>query len=199
MSTLVDRILQSIPLRNLFQVLASILAWITLASLVGGGTPRITHSDLGDGRLTALDGSPLAVVYRLLSIPSIPNEWVSTTGIYLNDHSAFSATLGTVAVLLGWGVNHTLSSTGDNPSLQASTWWVCACVALQCGMFWGLLIWLVIRLFYLVLRGRPKAVYDFQQLIVAALFWLYWPVRLILHNTSAIVQDPEHPSPREPR
>lgn len=155
--SLLGRIAQAGTFRSLFQAAASFLALATVGAWMGFGAPSLAAGDLGDDRLAALGASPLAVVYRALNFLSIPHEWVSTVGAYLADDPVRANAIVFLASVLGIAVTCNLSPTRFFPSLQASIWWVCAAVTVQCGSFgWmlaGLFLWIVYRLVY---KGRAR-------------------------------------------
>lgn len=165
------RLAQAGTFRALFQAAASLVAVATVLACLGYGTPSLTDGDAGDGRLAVIEGSPLAVIYRGLRFFGIPHEWVSTVGAYLAESPGRAAAFSIAAILLGCAVTCTLSPTTNVPSLQASTWWVCAAVAAQCGYFGTLLVWLAVWLIGRSLRHRDagEAGLDLIQLAGAAL------------------------------
>lgn len=96
--------------------------------------------------MAALGDTPLAAAYRTLAFMGILHDWVSTVGDYLAADAHRAAVLSIIATLLGWAVTFTLSPKNEVPSIQASTWWVCAAVTVQCGHFGWMLVWLVLWL-----------------------------------------------------
>lgn len=190
---LLDRLAQATPPRAIYQALASLCAAALLGSWIGLGSPALDHPDVGDGRLTALAGSPLAVAYRVLALFNIPHEWVMTVGSYLAADPIRAGLIGTTAGLLGLAVTFTLSPTGGDdeemPSLQASTWWVCAAVTLQCGgnFIFIMLVVLAGRLaLLLLLRRHAEAGMSIGQLLVAVFAVPILAIPLIFDRTGRL-------------
>lgn len=183
--TLLARLAQVGTFRALFQVAASLCA---LATLGTWSAPSPTGPNAEDGRLLALGDTPLAMAYRALNFFGIPHEWVSTVGAYLAANSDRTKAFGGVALLLGCAVTCTLSPTNNLPSLQASTWRVCAVVTVQCssaGLLTWLALWLVGRGIKATADGTPlgeaagEAMFDLLHLFFAIIYVPLMSLRLI--------------------
>lgn len=166
---LLDRVVQAGTLRAIFRVVASLCALATVGSWVGLGSPSLDHADVGDGHLAALGGSPLAVIYRTLSFLDVPHDWVCAAGGYLAANPTRESVIGILAALVGVAMAVELSPTQDVPSLQASTWWVCAAIAVECGQFLVLaLLSGVVLAIQARRKGKDDPAMSLLQLIFAA-------------------------------
>lgn len=180
---LLDRLAQTGTWRTLYHSFASLCALATIATWYRLASPSLTDSDAGDGRLMALGETPLAAIFRALAFLGISRDWVSTVGTYLAADADRAAALGTAAGVLGVLVTCTLSPTTSSvPSIQASTWWICAAVTVQCGGFSLLLLWLALWLLGKGARshGVGEPLIDLVQLLSVPLSILALPLRLVL-------------------
>lgn len=122
-------------IRDCYQVFASLIAILALTAFLGQG--KVHPSDtIQMEAFLALQGTPLAVLYRLLEFFSAPTGWIEDVMEYLAASAQRAQIIGKFAAIIGLAVSFFLVPDKNvnpvpAPSVQASTWWIAFATTMQ--------------------------------------------------------------------
>ncbi|MFP7706549.1 hypothetical protein [Trueperella sp. LYQ141] len=187
---LFDNIISTLRAQGVYRIFASLVAVLTLAAYFGQGVVHPSDTIQTEAFLS-LQGTPLAVLYRLLEFFSAPTGWIETVAAYIAASAQRAQVIGVLALLLGVAVSFVLTPDIDRnpmpaPSVQASTWWIAYATAIQTdirGEFWSnshlMLLWLGLLWGYYEVRNRLfvkgkkcRFMLDLTQLLIAIMHFI---------------------------
>lgn len=151
-------------IRDFYQVLASLIAILAIAALLGQG--KVHPSDtIQMEAFLALEGTPLAVLYRLLEFFSAPTGWIEDVMEYIAASTQRAQVIGIFAAIFGLSVSFFLVPDINvnpipAPSVQASTWWIAFATTMQTKTNEGFL-----------------NINSFIMIVFLALFWGFYGIR----------------------
>ncbi|WP_071129759.1 hypothetical protein [Varibaculum massiliense] len=130
-------------IRDFYQVFASLVAILALAAFLGQGIVHPSDTIQMEAFL-ALQGTPLAVLYRLLELFSAPTGWIEDVTEYIAASAQRAQVIGDFAAIIGIAVSLFLVPDPDanpvpTPSVQASTWWIAFATTMQTNTNEGVL------------------------------------------------------------
>lgn len=122
-------------IRDFYQVFASLIAILAIAALLGQGVVHPSDTNQMEAFL-ALEGTPLAVLYRLLELFSAPTGWIEDVMEYITASTQRAQIIGDFAAIFGLAVSFFLvpdinANPIPAPSVQASTWWIAYATTMQ--------------------------------------------------------------------
>lgn len=194
---LLDKVISPLRGWGIFQVFASLVAVLALAVHCDQGI--VFPSDtISTEAFLALQGTPLAALYRLLGFFSIPAGWIEAVAAYIAANAQRAQAIGVFAALLGVAVSFVLVPDANRnplpaPSVQASTWWVAYAITMQTDINEGfstnnslfMVVFLVLLWGFREVRSRVfnkgmnlRFALDFVQLFVAVLYLIamFFPI-----------------------
>lgn len=188
--SLLNKMITPFWIRGFYQVLASLIALLAIAAFLGQGVVHPSDTNQMEAFL-AFRGTPLAVLYKVLELFSVPTGWIEDVTEYIAASTQRAQVIGIFAAIIGLAVSFLLVPDPDAnsvpaPSVQASTWWIAFATTMQTNTNEGFLninsfimiVFLALpwgfyknrsRLFHKGIHDRCKL--DVVQLGVAALYF----------------------------
>lgn len=132
---LLNKMITPFWIRGFYQVLASLIALLAIAAFLGQGKVHPSDTNQMEAFL-ALQGTPLAVLYKVLELFSVPTGWIADVAEYLAASTQRAQVIGDFAAIFGLAVSFFLvpdinANPIPAPSLQASTWWITYAATMQ--------------------------------------------------------------------
>ncbi|WP_462333811.1 hypothetical protein [Varibaculum cambriense] len=188
--SLLNKMITPFWIRGFYQVLASLIALLAIAAFLGQGVVHPSDTNQMEAFL-AFQGTPLAVLYKVLELFSVPTGWIEDVTEYIAASTQRAQVIGIFAAIIGLAVSFFLvpdpdANSAPAPSVQASTWWIAFATTMQTDINEGffndnssfMLVWLALLWGFYEIRSRffhkgmhDRCELDVVQLGVAVLYF----------------------------